>query len=114
MHIRGLYGPDFSGPGPARMIAISARTELKIKISAQAWPSPEEKLKFRHEFSPARKRDWNFNLSQNRLVACRLKAKCPLVGTWPIGDVASVGVFLRDPNSYLLKFLKKPRKIPNG
>ena len=32
---RGVHGPDFSGSGPARMTAISARPEREIEISAQ-------------------------------------------------------------------------------
>ena len=38
------------------------------------------------------------------LVGCRLKANCPLVRPGPIGGVPTVGVFLRDPNSYLPSF----------
>ena len=37
-------------------------------------------------------------------------------GTWDYRGNAlrvCVGVFLRDPNSYLREFRKKPRKIPN-
>ena len=48
------------------------------------------------------------------LVGCRLKANCRLVGPEPMGDVPSVGVFLRDPSAYLREFRRKPRKTPNS
>ena len=48
-----------------------------------------------------------------RLVGCRLKANCPLVGSEPIGDVPSVDVFLRGPSPYLFEFRRKPRKTLN-
>ena len=42
------------------------------------------------------------------------KANCPLVGSGLLGELLSVGVFLRDPRPYLSKFRRKPRKTPNG
>ena len=36
-------------------------------------------------------------------------------GTWDLGGgMPSIGVFLRDPNLYLCKFQRNPRKTPNG
>ena len=46
-------------------------------------------------------------------VGCRIKANCPLVGPEPISEVPFVGVFLRDPGSYLLEFERKTKKTPN-
>ena len=35
------------------------------------------------------------------------KSNCPRVGLGTIGGMSSVGIFLRDPNLYLLRWLKK-------
>ena len=48
------------------------------------------------------------------VVVVGLQANCPLVEPQLIGGMPSPGVFLRDPSPYLLKFRRKPRKIPNG
>ena len=47
-------------------------------------------------------------------LGCRIKAKCPLVEPEPVGKVSSVGLFQRDPISYLSEFRRKPWKILNG
>ena len=36
-----------------------------------------------------------------------IKANCPLVRPGPIGDVPSVGVFLRDPSPYIREVSEK-------
>ena len=46
------------------------------------------------------------------LVGCSVKASCPLVGPRSVGGVLSVGVFLRDPSTYLSEFRRKSRKTP--
>ena len=48
------------------------------------------------------------------LVGCRFKSNCPLAEPATIDGMPSMGVFLRDPNPYLRKFRRKPRKTPNG
>ena len=48
------------------------------------------------------------------VVDCWDKANCPHVGPGPMGDMLSVGAFLRDPSPYLREFRRKPRKTPNG
>ena len=45
---------------------------------------------------------------------CRVKANCSLVGPGHIEEVPSVGIFLRDPSTYLRKFRRKPQKTRNG
>ena len=49
------------------------------------------------------KRDW--------LVGCKVKANCPLVGPGTVGRVPSMGVFLRDPSTYLREFRRKNGKL---
>ena len=46
---------------------------------------------------------------------CRgfFKSNCPLVVPGTVGDMPSVGVFLRDSNPYLREFRRKPRKTPS-
>ena len=46
-------------------------------------------------------------------MGCRVKVNCPFAGPGPIGRSAlrGGGVFLRNPNPYLLEFQRKPRKI---
>ena len=39
------------------------------------------------------------------------QANCPLVGPWPIGEVPSVGDFLRDRTPYLRKFGENHGKL---
>ena len=53
-----------SGRGPARMATISARPEVKKKISARA--RPEREIKISARARPARKGNWNFGPSQAR------------------------------------------------
>ena len=48
------------------------------------------------------------------IQGCRVKANCPLVGPGRLGAVPSMGIFLRDPSSYLREFRRKPLKTPNG
>ena len=48
---------------------------------------------------------------KSRLVG---KSSCPLVASGTIGGMPSVGIVLRDPNSYLREFRRKRRKTPNG
>ena len=40
----------------------------------------------------------------------KFKANCLLVGPGPLGDVQSLGIFLRDPSPYLREFRKKKTK----
>ena len=54
---------------------------------------------------------WYFTCAVYRLVGCRVKAKCPVVGPRPVRGVPSVGVFLRDPSPYLREFRKTPGKL---
>ena len=49
-----------------------------------------------------------------RLVGYRFKYICPLVGPGTIGCMPSVGVFLRDPNTYVSEFQRIALKTPNG
>ena len=44
------------------------------------------------------------------LVDCKFESSFPLVGPGIIGGMASVRVFLRDPNPYLSEFRRKSRK----
>ena len=53
-------------------------------------------------------------LSIGRLVGCRVKVNCLLVGLGPVGGMPSVGVFLRDHSPYLLGFRRKRWKTLNG
>ena len=41
---------------------------------------------------------------------CRIKADRPLMGPGPVGEVPSMGIFLRDPRLYLREFRRKPLK----
>ena len=44
----------------------------------------------------------------------RFKSNCPLVSPVTIGEMPSMGVFLRDPNPHLHEFWVKLQKTPNG
>ena len=68
IYVRGLHGPGFFRPGPARpgphgYNLGTARPEVKKIVLAWAWPSPKEELKFRSEHGPVRKGNWNFGPS---------------------------------------------------
>ena len=48
------------------------------------------------------------------LVGCSVKANCPLVGPGPVGEVSSVGVFLRDPSPYVREFRRNHQTVFDG
>ena len=48
------------------------------------------------------------------LVGCRIYGRLSHERSRPMGEMPSVGVFLRIPSPYLREFRKKSRKTPNG
>ena len=41
-------------------------------------------------------------------LGCRVEANWPCVGPWPTEEVPSIGVFLKDPSSYLSECWRNP------
>ena len=57
---------------------------------------------------------WPTSYSGKNSFRCRYKASCSHVGPGPTTGVPSMGVFQRDPSSYLREFRMKSLKPPNS
>ena len=116
-HVQG----DFIGGRPINSASFWTVHTHEIKV----WSYNHFLWYKQHIFPPKNNVCWAFSPFRNAwmnfcfalvywLVGCTFESNCPLVGPGTIGEVPSVGVFLRDPNRYLRKIRRKQRKTQSG